>query len=133
MNYPYPCSAQFIYPYPIYYSPVPYIQNDLRTPQTTPLPVINPAFFMESAKTMQRVLEDAQTIVGKIAGSKQFSQQLMSAAQSGKMDAVRKIIYSAGVGQMPRISYNPDGLHLEFTASVHSQACCRLIVVLRWL
>lgn len=106
----------------------PYVQSLNRQ-----LPTVNPAIFMNSAKEMEELMKDAGRLLTKIAASKQFSYELMSAAQASKVAIVTNMIKSTGVKKIPRISYTPDGLHLDFKMSDDNSNCCILTLKLRWM
>lgn len=90
--------------------------------------------FMSSAKEMEGLMKDASVLLAKMAESKQFSYQLMAAAQQSKMAEVEKMITSTGISKVPDVSYTPDGLKLHFDSSKGDNVkCCDLTLKLRWM
>lgn len=108
-----------------YSSPYPY--NQIRN-----YPQVNPAMLMKSANKMQVLVQEAVLVLGKISVSKQFSIELMTAAQQSKKEKVAGMIRSVGVKNLPEITYTPSGLHLKFSGNVEKVDCCHLIIDLRW-
>ncbi len=95
-------------------------------------PEVDPSIFMSSAQHMQPLLRDAGTLLNKMAESRKFSYDLMSAAQESDKQKVEKIIREAGIQIIPKITYNPDGLNLYFTTGENEMTCCHLMLQLRW-
>lgn len=119
----YPYANPYIHYSAYYYSP--------RHRRTLPPP--SPDLLMASAKQMKMIMHDALLVVEKIANSKQFSFDLMSAAQESKSEKVKSLIQTTGVKAIPATSFNPDGLHLRFEAKAGSVDCCHLDLQLRWM
>lgn len=93
---------------------------------------VDPTMLMNSAKEMENLMKDASLLLAKMKASKQFSYELMNAAQQSKLVKVENMIKSTGVKKVPKVSYTPDGLHLDFKASADYNNCCILILKLRW-
>ncbi|MFO1445351.1 hypothetical protein KDN24_19550 [Bacillus sp. Bva_UNVM-123] len=96
-------------------------------------PTINPATFMKSAKEMETLMHDATLLLTKMASSRQFSFEFMSAAQASKQDKIQNMLKSTGIKRIPKVSYTPDGLYLNFESGIEQQKCCQLAVKLRWV
>ncbi|WNS74789.1 hypothetical protein RRV45_18160 [Bacillus sp. DTU_2020_1000418_1_SI_GHA_SEK_038] len=95
-------------------------------------PTVDPATFMSSAKDMENIMRDVSLLLTKMASSRTFSFQLMSAAQASQQDKVSTIIKSTGIKHIPKVRYTPDGLVLEFESANQLQNCCSLLLKLRW-
>ena len=96
------------------------------------LPPINPTYFMSSALQMQLVMKDASVLLEKIANSRKFSIDIMSAAQQSQKSKVEELIKSTGITKQPKVSYSPDGLTLAFTDEHNHIDCCHLTLKIRW-
>lgn len=96
-------------------------------------PTVDPTKFMSSAKEMEIIMHDASTLLTKMATSRQFSFEFMSAAQEGKQDKIQSMLKSTGVKRIPKVSYTPDGLHLIFESENVHLNCCQLTLKLRWV
>ncbi|MDZ5472091.1 hypothetical protein SM124_10060 [Bacillus sp. 31A1R] len=112
----------------IYYSPYYYPYHYVRQ-----FPSVNPTQFISSAKQMELIMKDASLLLQRMSSSREFSSELMSAAQESKMEKVTSMIKSTGVQTMPEISYTPDGLKLIFTSKTNNIDCCHLTLSLRWM
>ncbi|MBA4536028.1 hypothetical protein H1Z61_02450 [Bacillus aquiflavi] len=112
---------QYWIPYPVLY----------QHPAFRQFPLVNPSVFMSSASAASMLLDNAKLVVEKVSKSKQFSTRLMNAAQQSKTTEVETIIKSTGIKNMPKISYTPDGLHLEFNDQNETN-CCHLVLMIRW-
>ncbi|MBY0124280.1 hypothetical protein [Bacillus sp. S/N-304-OC-R1] len=95
-------------------------------------PTVDPATFMSSAKDMEKIMKDASLLLDKMAASRQFSYELMSAAQASQQQKVNTIINSTGITHIPKVRYTPDGLVLEFQSKNQLLHCCSLTLNLRW-
>jgi hypothetical protein len=114
--------------YPNYFlNPFPYPYYQIRS-----YPQVNPTVFMDSATKMQVLIQDALLVLRKISASKQFSTELMSAAQQSNKEKVNRMIRSAGVKNIPQVTFTPTGIHLRFFGDVTKVDCCHLILDLRW-
>jgi DNA-directed RNA polymerase beta' subunit len=96
------------------------------------LPEVNPNQFIQSAQHSLSILVDAQIILNKIANSKEFSRNLMNAAQESKTQEVDKLIKSIGTKNIPKIAYNPDGITFNFDHKHSPPHCCYISFQLRW-
>jgi hypothetical protein len=95
-------------------------------------PPVKPGTFMEAAKVMETILRDAEKIVHRIAVSREFSVAVMNAAQESKPNAVNELLRKIGIRYIPKVSYNPDGLYLEFFGTPETNNCCHLVLMLKW-
>lgn len=102
-------------------------QNDPR-----PYPEVNTDLFTASAAKAIVLMEDAYAVMKKITTSASFSKDLMSAAQQSKQSEVEKLIETAGIKKKPKITYNPDGITMNFEDFVANKECCHIILQLRW-
>ncbi|WP_445492365.1 hypothetical protein [Niallia sp. 03133] len=97
------------------------------------LPNVNTNQLIQSAQDSLSLLKDAEIILTKIAQSSEFSRQLMSAAQASQIQAVNKLIQSLGLNNLPRISYNPDGITFNFDHKNQPPHCCYFSIQLKWM
>lgn len=122
-----------------YYSPLvnysPYTYPNWYVPYSfqRQLPSINPTLFMSSAKHMQIIMRDASTILDKMSSSRKFSLDLMKAAQESNQSKVNELVKDTGIQTVPKVTYTPDGLKLEFNTYVENLDCCHLTLALRWM
>jgi hypothetical protein len=120
------------YPQPVCHFPPPPRQFHY-TASMRQFPSVNPATFMSSAKHMQDLMSDAGTLLDRMATSKQFSNDLMSAAQQSQTKKTEEMIKATGIKSQPRVTYTPDGLTLVFEAKDDHAQCCILTLKLRWM
>jgi hypothetical protein len=131
--YPYNPYSYYYYPPHIHYEHrhpnIPYspAYSSYRSP-----PRIDTTIFMNSARQTQLFIRDADLILRKLAGSKQFSLNIMNAAQESKHAQVTELIKSTGIKKVPVASYSPNGLTLTFTDEQNDIDCCHLILKVRW-
>lgn len=81
---------------------------------------------------MQKLLRDASLVLNKIAASKTFAYEIMSAAQKSDLSAVDQLIKSAGIKSKIYTLVNPDGINLRLSSKLDATDCCHLIIGLRW-
>lgn len=110
------------HPYPATYPPNYYRQY----------PEVNPSQFMTSAQHMRTLMKDAVTLLDHMSDSKQYSLDLMSAAQQSNQQKVNMMIKETGIKTPPKVTYTPDGLKLQFQAPGDATDCCNLTITLRW-
>jgi hypothetical protein len=120
------------YPQPVCHFPPP-PRHINYTAGMRQFPSVNPATFMSSAKHMQALMRDASTLLDRMATSKQFSNDLMSAAQQSQTKKAEEMIKATGIKSQPRVTYTPDGLTLAFEAKDEQGQCCSLTLKLRWM
>lgn len=134
--YPYyqPYRMTHYYPPPHNYY-VPYLQPPYFLPNQPyrQLPSVNPSVFMTSAKHMQIIMKDASILLAKMSTSRKFSFDLMTAAQNSNHEKVSQLLKGTGVQTMPKVSYTPDGLKLDFSSFAEDMDCCHLSLSLRWM
>ena len=107
--------------------------NDCNDPQATrPYPGVNPTLFRTSAEKAIALMKDATLVMNKITSSSAFSSDLMSAAQQSNQPEVEKLIQSTGIKETPKITYNPDGITMNFVDFAGEKECCHIITQLRW-
>ncbi|MGP7816300.1 hypothetical protein [Niallia sp. 01092] len=97
------------------------------------LPAVNPNQLIHSAQDSLSLLKDCETILTRISHSKEFSSQLMSAAQASQNQTVIQLIQSLGIKNMPKISYNPDGITFNFDHKNQPPHCCYFSIQLKWI
>ncbi|GAB3792439.1 hypothetical protein [Virgibacillus kimchii] len=97
-------------------------------------PPVDPDMFFDSANAMTSLMNDAARVLDKIAGSKPFAEQIMTAAQASDKEEVERLIGTVGVDSELDINFNPNSLRLEFKEETKESemACCRLLLTLRW-
>jgi len=97
-------------------------------------PPVDPEMFYKSANEMKMLMDDASEVLDKLADSKQFDENLMTAAQESNMEEVKRLIQTVDIASEVDVYFNPDSLHLEFRKKVadDEMECCRLLVILRW-
>lgn len=107
--------------------------NESDEPQgLRPYPEVNPSLFKSSAQKAIALMQDANLVMSKITSSTSFSRDLMSAAQESNQKEVERLIQSTGIKKKPKITYNPDGITMNFTDFVGDRECCHIITELRW-
>ena len=92
-------------------------------------PEVDPSLFMTSAHHMQAIMRDASKLLDIMARSRKFSYDLMDAAQKSDKGKVNTLIQGTGIQTIPSVSYNPDGLRLQFQGKPEH---IQLILTLRW-
>jgi GTP-dependent phosphoenolpyruvate carboxykinase len=88
--------------------------------------------FEQSAKSMQILMREASLVLNKLADSKTFATQVMSAAQQSNMTEVDKLIKSTGIKSKVKTSFNPDGINMKLSSTTGQTECCHLTITLRW-
>ncbi len=108
-------------------------QNRNQQPQNrSPFPAVDPDLLYESANQSNKLMKEASMVLDKLASSKEFGARLMDVAQHSNNEEVERLIHSVGITSDVAITYNPDGLQLEFKSKVKEIDCCKLVVSLRW-
>ncbi|AGT33278.1 hypothetical protein M493_15310 [Geobacillus genomosp. 3] len=97
-----------------------------------PYPPVDPAIFSQSAATAQTLMNDAGVILKRLAESRSFAATVMSAAQEGKTEEVKRLIRSLGIRSKTDVYFNPDGIRLTLSPPPGAFPCCQLVVGLRW-
>jgi hypothetical protein len=96
-------------------------------------PEVNTRLFKQSAAKAITLMEDVNIVMRRITVSDDFSNKLMTAAQQSNQAEVDRLIQSAGIKIKPKITYNPDGITMNFQDFVGEKECCHIILQLRWL
>lgn len=134
---------------PVYQHPNPVIPNYLyyvvqhndvpeqpgQTPQPknlSPYPTVDPELLYESANQSNKLMKEASMVLDRLASSKEFGARLMDVAQHSNTAEVERLIHSVGITSDVDITYNPNGLELEFKSKVKDLDCCKLSISLRW-
>lgn len=77
-------------------------------------------------------MKEASLVLNKLADSKEFDKQLMTAAQASQTEEVKRLIQSIGITSDVDVSYTPDGIRMEFSSEHQGYECCQLQIALRW-
>ncbi|MEC2199472.1 hypothetical protein V7174_07800 [Bacillus subtilis] len=110
MRYRYPWF--YVYPY------------DIRRP---PAPANNIDTFIRSAKQAAGIFADAQLVLGRIAGSRELSRRILTAAEQSDKQTIKRLIKQMGVRHEVDTVFNPDGIYISL---IGTQS--RMILALRW-
>ncbi|BET53860.1 hypothetical protein [Bacillus subtilis] len=110
MRYRYPWF--YVYPY------------EVRRP---PAPANNIDTFIRSAKQAAGIFADAQLVLGRIAGSRELSRRILTAAEQSDKQTIRRLIKQLGVRHEVDTVFNPDGIYISL---IGTQS--RMILALRW-
>ena len=97
-----------------------------------PFPDVNSTLFRTSADKAISLMKDANIVMTKITTSTTFSNDLMAAAQQSQQKEVERLIQSTGIKKKPKITYNPDGITMNFVDYAGDKECCHIITQLRW-
>ncbi|MDX8360186.1 hypothetical protein [Cytobacillus sp. IB215316] len=95
-------------------------------------PPVDTTMFSKSAKEMQKLMSEAALVLNKIAYSKEFAHQVMTAAQESQLNKVEQLIKSTGITSEVECSFNPDGITITFILATSEIDCCHLSIILRW-
>ncbi|MBU8709947.1 hypothetical protein [Bacillus subtilis] len=110
MRYRYPWF--YVYPY------------EVRRP---PAPANNIDTFIRSARQAAGIFADAQLVLGRIAGSRELSRRILTAAEQSNKQTIRHLIKQMGVRHEVDTVFNPDGIYISL---IGTQS--RMILALRW-
>ncbi|MBT2694947.1 hypothetical protein [Bacillus sp. ISL-55] len=105
----------------------------IETHPDRPYPEVNATLFRTSAEKAISLMEDANLVMSKITSSDSFSSELMTAAQQSDQKKVERMIQSTGIKKKPKITYNPDGITMNFVDYAGEKECCHIITQLRWV
>ena len=97
-----------------------------------PFPEVNATLFKTSAQKAISLMDDANLVMTKITSSTSFSSDLMAAAQQSQQNEVERLIQSTGIKKKPKITFNPDGITMNFVDFAGDKECCHIITQLRW-
>lgn len=134
--YPY-CYPPGIVTVPDRYNPE-YIQAPLQSShQIQPqrqyqYPEVDIQQFEKSAQSFQQLIKQADLLINKLARSKEFARELMSAAQKSDDKKVNELIKSTGITIKVKTSFTPDGIRIILDNSKLEGHCCQLLIALRW-
>lgn len=95
-------------------------------------PEVNATLFKTSAEKAIALMKDANLVMNEIISSSSFSSDLMGAAQQSNQKEVERMIQSTGIKKTPEITYNPDGITMNFVDYAGDKECCHIITQLRW-
>ncbi|MBM6619807.1 hypothetical protein [Bacillus suaedaesalsae] len=95
-------------------------------------PDVDSTKFSESATTFRGLMKDASKVLDRLADSKAFAHDVMSAAQLSNTIKVEQLIESTGLNSKVTPTFNPDGLTMVFHDQVEETDCCKLTMTLRW-
>ncbi|RYG73009.1 hypothetical protein EU245_07965 [Lentibacillus lipolyticus] len=109
-----------------YYPHVPY------RPARPQYPTVDTSLLSQSANETKKLMNDANTIIDKLAESQEFSTEVMNAAQTSNHEKVKSLMHSTGIASNVDTQFNPDGLRLIFKSQIDGQDCCKLRIALRW-
>ncbi|MBU8906060.1 hypothetical protein [Desertibacillus haloalkaliphilus] len=123
-----PATRMCFHPQVIRYDPI-YNQNRRRK---RPFPDVDPSSFMDSASASQQLLDSASRLTTAISNDREFSHQIMDAAQRSDFDEVDRLIKEVGIPTEVKTSFNPDLVTFEMNQEVNGMHCCRLVMRLRW-
>ncbi|MEC2221025.1 hypothetical protein [Bacillus subtilis] len=110
MRYRYPWF--YVYPY------------EVRRP---PAPANNIDTFIRSAKQAAGIFADAQLVLSRIAGSRELSRRILTAAEQSDKQTIRRLIKQLGVRPEVDTVCNPDGSESRLRGTPS-----RLILAVRW-
>ncbi|MFE6231148.1 hypothetical protein ACFVL4_05655 [Bacillus subtilis] len=110
MRYRYPWF--YVYPY------------EVRRPSA---PANNIDTFIRSAKQAAGIFADAQLVLGRIAGSRELSRRILTAAEQSDKQTIKRLIKQMGVRHEVDTVFNPDGIYISL---IGTQS--RMILALRW-
>ncbi|CAI6298544.1 hypothetical protein JS609_03198 [Bacillus subtilis] len=110
MRYRYPWF--YVYPY------------EVRRP---PAPANNIDTFIRSARQAAGIFADAQLVLGRIAGSRELSRRILTAAEQSDKQTIKRLIKQLGVRHEVDTVFNPDGIYISL---IGTQS--RMILALRW-
>ena len=140
-NYPYPYVVNPYYQpaemrsVPVNYVPTPhyydaYQQWDLSVPRH--YPQVDTGQLEESVTRFQKLIKEADLLINRLANSREFSTQLMSAAQKSDKNKVIQLIREAGVSIHVTTTFTPTGIRIILDNSEVEGGCCDLMIALRW-
>ncbi|RBW68957.1 hypothetical protein [Bacillus taeanensis] len=112
--------------------PNPTPHQPISNPSIRQYPQIDSMALMQSAKSYKNLLQEANLLIDKLSSSTDFNNKLMYAAQHSNIKEVERLITSIGITSNLKVSYNPDGLHLEIYSKIEHVTCCKLIMAIRW-
>jgi hypothetical protein len=115
-------------PAPHYYDA--YQQWNLSDPRQ--YPPVDTGQLEESVTRFQKLIKEAELLINRLANSKEFATELMSAAQASNKDKVIQLIREAGVSIHITTEFTPTGIRIILDNSEMEGGCCDLMIALRW-
>jgi hypothetical protein len=115
-------------PAPYYYDAYP--QWDLSVSRQ--YPAVDIEQLEDSVSRFQKLIKEAELLINRLANSKRFSTELMSAAQASNKEKVNQLIRSTGVSIGIKTSFTPTGIRIILDNSEAEGGCCDLMIALRW-
>ncbi|MFB4212977.1 hypothetical protein ACE1TH_13865 [Shouchella sp. JSM 1781072] len=98
------------------------------------LPAIDTTTLSQSVHQFEYLLKQSQLLMSRLE-DKQFSYQLMDAAQKSNQPLVDQLIKSIpGLTVVTNIQYSPTGVvfQMQSPGMNEGESCCSLSVVLKW-
>ena len=86
----------------------------------------------DSVSRFQKLIKQAELLINRLANSREFSTQLMSAAQKSDKNKVNQLIRSTGVTIKIKTTFTPTGIRIILDNSEAEGGCCDLMIALRW-
>ena len=95
-------------------------------------PQVDTGQLEDSVSRFQKLIKEAELLINRLANSREFSTQLMSAAQTSDKDKVIQLIREAGVSIHVTTTFTPTGIRIILDNSEVEGGCCDLMIALRW-
>ncbi len=95
-------------------------------------PDVDATRFRNSAEASKQLLNEANLLATKISESREYAQEIKSAAQQSDNEKVEQLVRSVGIHSRTRISFTPDNLEVRLSKSLNSIDCCHFTISLRW-
>ena len=120
---------------PEQYIPTPHYYDanqpwDLSVPRQ--YPQVDTGQLEDSVTRFQKLIKEADLLINRLANSREFSTQLMSAAQKSDKNKVNQLIRSTGVTIKIKTTFTPTGIRIILDNSEVEGGCCDLMIALRW-
>ena len=120
---------------PEHYIPTPHYYDanqpwDLNVPRH--YPQVDTGQLEDSVTRFQKLIKEADLLINRLANSREFSTQLMSAAQKSDKNKVIQLIREAGVSIHVTTTFTPTGIRIILDNSEVEGGCCDLMIALRW-
>ena len=140
-NHPYPYVVNPYYQpagmrsVPVNYVPTPqYYDADQQWDLSVPrhYPQVDTSQFENSVTRFQKLIKEADLLINRLASSREFATQLMSAAQKSDKNKVNQLIRSTGVTIKIKTTFTPTGIRIILDNSEVEGGCCDLMIALRW-
>lgn len=119
---------------PMQYIPAPYSNAyqplDIHFPRQ--YPQVDTQQLEKSVRRFQQLIQQADLLVNRLASSKEFATELMSAAQQSDRNKVNQLIRSTGITIDIKTTFTPTGIRIVLDNSEVEGDCCDLLIALRW-